>query len=1609
MNYPIIIKKAKEHNLKNIDLELANNELIVFTGLSGSGKSSMAFDTLYVEGQRRYIQSLSSSARRILEQVKKPNVEEVIGLSPTICIAQKSISKNPRSTVGTITEIHDYLRLLFARLAIAYCPISGERVAAQSKENIIKRILEKKEARISLFAPVVQGKKGSFKEELMMFMQKGYLRARIDGHILALDDAFTLDKNKTHDIDLLIDRIKVCDENNDRIIEGVSAALELSRGSLIVVEGEQETFYSTFGFSKKSKQFYPPLEAHDFSFNSPLGMCPHCHGLGQINSEICSICKGTRLRPYPAAAKLFDKTIIEMTTMTIEQLHTFLHNASFSQSDAQIAGEIRKEILQRLSFLLHLGLGYLTLDRTAPTLSGGEAQRVHLASHVGSGLVGITYILDEPSIGLHPRDNRKLIDILIKLKEIGNTVIVVEHDEETILAADRIVDFGPKAGSRGGNILVNGTLQDLIASSASITGSYINHRRTIEIPLSRRKADLRLILSGATLHNLKNVTLSLPLGCMIAITGVSGSGKSSLITETLLPALTNKKGGSFTKLEGRDHINKIIAIDQSPIGRTPRSNPATYINVFDEIRLLFSQLPASQAKGFSPGRFSFNVKEGSCSKCSGLGMTKINLDFMEDAWIECDLCEGKRFDSATLSILYKGKSIHDILQMTAEEALQFFTHLPNVQHKLEMMCQVGLSYLTLGQSATTLSGGEAQRIKLARELVRPATHKTLYILDEPTTGLHFHDIHTLLRICQKLVDRGNTLVVIEHNMDVVKVCDYVIDLGPEAGEHGGEIIATGTPEEISTHATPTGKALLATLTRQSPSFFNKEKNITHPKNAILIEDAHENNLQHLTLNIPKDKITCITGPSGSGKSSLALDTLYAEGNRRYIETLSAYARQFVSLTPKPKYGRIEGLLAAIAIEQKNHSFNPRSTLGTLTEIYDYLRILYAHVGVAYCPETHEKIEAITKEFVFNKIRTYPEGEKIMILAPIELKRHEDFEDLVKQLRSRGFLRLELNGILYELDEVIPFNERNKNSLAVLIDRIVLHPKEEERLFEAIEKALSLSTNYILIQRSHERELFNLSFAVIKTGKSYPTLTPKSFSFNSVEGMCLACQGLGCLECKNSRLNPLARLVEVNETTLPDLCNYPIDQLHDFITMLSLPLLLREVQEQLLSRIRFLIEVGLHYLSISRKISTLSNGEAQRVRLSRQLGSHLRGVLYVLDEPTIGLHPHDVEKLNKICLKLKDLGNTLLLVEQDPLTIAIADHLIALGPKAGKEGGAITFSGKVRDYVFPKLSFTHQPRKLQHTFTIQDADKYNLKNFTVTIPLALLTVITGVSGSGKSTLMHEVIKPTIATMIAKREGPFTKLIVVDQAAIHLTSRSDVSSYSELLTHLRTFYASLSLARTKGLQPKHFSYNHPDGMCTHCQGLGYRTIDMIFLPPVTITCERCEGLKLHPLSLTVTYQGMNLGQVLRLSIEKARELFSFLPQAKKVLDILFSCGLGYLSLGQPISTLSSGEMQRIKLCKELAKAHPLEKTLYLLDEPTTGLSLNELDMLLQLLHKLVEQGNTVIVIEHNLEFIRKSDHIIELGPEAGAQGGYLIAEGDLAAIMQHPQSITKKYLI
>lgn len=1876
---PIVLKKVRVHNLKGVDLTLQPGNLIVFTGVSGSGKSSLAFDTIYAEGQRRYIESLSHHARRFLGELPKPEAESISGIAPTIAIEQKLSGRTPRSTVGTMTGIYDFLRVLFARVAVPHCPVSKEPLAASSREKIIAALQNFPEkTKLLILAPYARSKKAEFKEDFADLLRKGFTRLRVDGAIIELGEIESLDPNAPHDIDLVIDRIVASPETRSRLAEAAVQALDLGNGFFSVLNSDsgEETLFSQHAYAKKSGLSYGPLEPHDFSFNHPAGMCPVCHGLGitqefdlekvieesksiaddccaiassygtvrygniydnlaklykfnvktpwqdlpeaakkvflhgtgqkwtkmhfvhpekqtrwvefvhwqgvlgearerlnaaksdlyrkkmgELMSEsVCPACEGARIKPYPAEARLGGKKIAEIGRMTLEEALSFFEQLVLPPLEETIATELLKEIRERLGFLIHIGVQYLCLERTSPTLSGGESQRVRLASQIGSGLVGAIYILDEPSIGLHPSDHHKLIGILARLRDEGNTVIVVEHDLETMLAADEIVDVGPLAGDLGGRILAHGNVKAIMDAPESLTGGYLSGRLKIAIPKQRRPMNQgALQIFGATHHNLQKVDVSIPLGGLVCVTGVSGSGKSSLISDILAPALENQLHkakqpvGKHREIRGMEHLDKAIAVDQSPIGRTPRSNAATYTKLFDEIRDLFAELPESKLRGYLPGHFSFNVKEGSCTYCGGLGSVRIDMDFMEDAWLECPQCKGRRFDPDILAVTFKGKSIHDVLNSSVDTALELFDALPSIRRKLEMLQKVGLGYLTLGQSSTTLSGGEAQRIKLARELVRPSTKRTLYILDEPSTGLHFHDLNKLIGVLQELIAKGSTILLIEHNMDLVKIADWIIDLGPGAGAKGGKIVGEGTPEEIAKLKSPTGLAVKAALGKQKIPQPMARKRDGHQDRAIEIKNASQNNLKGISLSIPRSKITVLTGPSGSGKSSLAFETIYAEGQRRYAETLPPYARAAIKQLPKPKVDSIEGLSPAIALEQKTGGLNPRSTIGTITEIYDWLRILYAHLGIAHCPESGEEIRTIDKEAIVERILNLPKGEKIQLLAPLPLPKKESFKEMTERLNRDGYLRIRLNGKIYRLDEEIPFEKHRKNEIQLVVDRAVVDFASKERLFESVGKCAEISDGIVIVAREGEDLLFNLAFYAEKSGKSYPPITPQTFSFNAAAGMCLECQGLGatygahleedksamrlsalslleriwydksstsalkaaekiltaagvdpneplkklpreqlafilngsasqqplkarsglqlvwvglhpllarlarlgraeykqallpflrehpCPACDGERLNPLARSVSIEGLSLPKFCKLPLSEANAFMSKLRLPQakeqLLGETLSQIKKSLAFLIEIGLHYLSCERTAPSLSGGELQRIRLARQLGSGLTSCLYVLDEPTIGLHPHNSDKLYESLRSLCNLGNTLLLVEHDPLIVEKADYLFDFGPGAGKGGGRITAQGPLPEILKnphsltgaylsgrKKIPIPKKRRPFQPCIRIENASMHNLKNLSLTLPKAAITCLTGVSGSGKSTLMRHLLKNAaqISTSSRKKldrvdyEGAifygleaFENVICVDQSPIGQTSRADVTTYTEIQPLIRSHFSQLPLARAKGLLPRNFSPNHLRGMCRTCMGLGTRTVNLQFLPAVRMTCEACKGHRLNPISLEIRYKEKHFGQILEMPVRDALEFFSAIPRLAKRLQTLADVGLDYLQLGQEVASLSGGEAQRLRLSRELSKRE-IGKTLYLIDEPTVGLHSEDIAKLLTILQRLADKKNTLILIEHNLDVIANADYVIDLGPEAGSEGGFLVAQGTPEEVACVKNSYTGQYL-
>jgi len=1150
----IIIKGAREHNLKGVDLKVPRDSLVTITGVSGSGKSSLAFDTIFQEGQRRFVESLSAYARQFLGRMDKPRVDYIEGLSPTVSIDQHSINRNPRSTVGTITEIYDCFRLQFARIGVPHCPICEKEVLAHGPEKIVDRIMEYPEkTHIRILAPIVRERKGQYRKELASFRLKGFVRARIDGEERRLDEDIVLERYKKHTIEIVLDRLILTEDKRSRIFESVESALSLGGGLVTVDFSDQEHTFSSSLSCPDCDVDIPEIEPRMFSFNSPQGACQTCGGLGTtkqldpdslisdpdlsinegairtmtktgylaysrlgkksleqvaghfgftldqpwrtltkkqknillhgsgeervhlsfnwkscstnlkvqgedykpINGIIpvlekayhfsrprhlerffrtmpCSDCSGARLKSEAMAVTFQGKMITELSAMTVEEAHGFYSNLKLKGREAIIARDLVGEVLRRLEFLLNVGLGYLKLDRRASTLSGGEAQRVRLAAQVGSGLQGVLYVLDEPSIGLHHRDNLKLISTLQKLRDRGNSVFVVEHDRDMMLASDYLVDIGPGAGRMGGEVAVHGSMPGVLKNKKTATTDYLLYKKQIPVPKERRHAtNGSLSLLGASMYNLKKIDVEFPLGTMIVVTGVSGSGKSTLIEETVVRALRNRLGlkqrikpGEHASLKGFEHIDRVIDIDQSPIGRTPRSNPATYTKVFGFIRELFANCTEARVRGYDKGRFSFNKKGGRCEGCRGAGSIEVEMQFLSNVVIPCEDCRTRRYNRETLEIYYKGKNICDILNMSVVEGLEFFENHEKIHRILKTLSDVGLDYIALGQPSTTLSGGEAQRVKLASELCRPSTGKTLYVLDEPTTGLHFDDIKVLLKALNLLVDRGNTMIIIEHNLDVVKTADYIIDLGPEGGDKGGYVVATGTPEQVARIATSATGAALAEefdAKKKKPLLKkNKERSVSSEDDrALVIKGATKNNLRSVDVKIPHNSLTVITGVSGSGKSSLAFDTIFSEGQRRFVESLSTYARRFLSRLDKAPVDKLEGLAPAIAIDQRSSIRNPRSTVATSTEVHDYLRLLFARVGDPHCPYCGKQITSYSPTSAAMDLKKHGANGKVYVVAPIfrkdfakelSLKKGVNYKDLAPELTKQGFARSLIDGV-----------------------------------------------------------------------------------------------------------------------------------------------------------------------------------------------------------------------------------------------------------------------------------------------------------------------------------------------------------------------------------------------------------------------------------------------------------------------------------------------------------------------------------------------------------------------------------------------------------------------
>ncbi len=1990
----IRIRGARQHNLKNLDLDIRTGELTVVTGPSGSGKSSLVFDTLYAEGQRRYVETFSAYARQFLDRMDKPAVDKVEGVPPAIAIDQTNPVRSSRSTVGTMTELNDHLKLLFARLGQLFDKDTAQPVRHDSPETIYaelqRRAADAGDPRLYLTFPVELPSNTSAEQVEQWLSASGFTKVQAEREV-----ATPTGPRKV--LDVVADRFRLSNAEKARVVEAIEVALKRGSGRLnVYVEGDAGSdmwrFSTGLHCPDSDLRYTDPIPSM-FSFNSAVGACESCRGFGRVigvdyglvipdekltlragaiktiqtpawkecqddlmrHAEAagiprdtpwakltqaqkewviqgspnwngkwnqqwygikrffeyleskaykmhirvllskyrsyteCPSCSGARLKTESLLWRIGSKedadavlepskrfmptgvkwtreqlealpglSLHDMMLMPLDRLRRFFalvsdratalpqrlgadrgagddfcvpshHEESAPRSapsrtstEAESAEHkalqlLLQEITTRLKYLCDVGIGYLTLDRQSRTLSGGEVQRINLTTALGTSLVNTLFVLDEPSIGLHPRDMNRITQAMQRLRDAGNTLVVVEHDPAVMFAADRMIDMGPGPGERGGQIVFDGTTEELRRAD-TLTGAYLGSRKQVGLGLKRMVTDStpRLILEGAREHNLQNVSVDFPLQRLVTVTGVSGSGKSTLIQDVLAPALMRHFGkatespGAHDRLLGADHLSDVVFVDQSPIGKTARSNPVSYVGAWDAIREIFATAPESRQRGYTASKFSFNSGDGRCPTCGGSGFEHVEMQFLSDVYLRCPDCDGKRYRPEILEIQIERQAIggeprllnvSDILELTVSEAAALFAQDREVIRALQPIVDVGLEYVRLGQPVPTLSGGEAQRLKLAgflAEAARTASNSrqslarkgTLFLFDEPTTGLHFDDIAKLMRALRKLLEAGHSLIVIEHNLDVIRASDWLIDLGPEGGEGGGLVVAEGTPEDVRQHPTShTGAALRDYAEAMGEAVAVGEKTVAYPRSeagvtsgddvwraatseeagvtpasrrsqkpadikpsgsapdAIQIVNAKEHNLKNLSVNIPRGQFNVITGVSGSGKSTLAFDILFNEGQRRYLESLNAYARSIVQPAGRPEVDAVYGIPPTVAIEQRLSRGGRKSTVGTTTEVWHFLRLLYVKLGIQHCVHDDTAVQPQTPDSIAAQLMTQFKGQHIGLLAPLVVNRKGVYTELADWARPRGYTHLRVDGEFLPTQGFPRIDRFKEHTIELPVASLDVLPAQETALRRALNTALEHGKGVVHVlshldglqeamqsgastARIGQHRVFSTLRACPACATSYAELDPRLFSYNSKHGWCPDCVGTGvkltkeqrkayddsvrddkekgreqtfaepevedvvdtaCPGCEGTRLNATARAVKLHGAgqawRITDIARLSVSDVRRWVETLKLSGreadIARDLIPEIKSRLEFLEEVGLGYLTLDRGAPTLSGGEAQRIRLAAQLGSNLQGVCYVLDEPTIGLHARDNQILLNALHKLGDKGNTLVVVEHDEDTIRRADHIIDIGPSAGKRGGRLIAEGTAADiakaeesqtgrYLLHAMKHPLQARRLVvdlaargassgddfcvppqheepgdaplaaaaqsaalHWLTLNGATLHNLQDVDVEVPLKRLVAITGVSGSGKSTLARDVLLTNVQALVQQRSTqagrtaqdqgqhvPLTgcadvqgfeaidRVLEVDQTPIGKTPRSCPATYIGFWDTIRKLFAETLEAKARGYGPGRFSFNTGEGRCPSCEGQGMRTIEMSFLPDVKVPCETCHGARFNPETLAVSWRGKSIGDVLQMEVDEAVEFFASMPSIAHPLQLLKDVGLGYLTLGQPSPTLSGGEAQRIKLVTELTKVRDevgkrgqkSPHTLYVLDEPTVGLHMADVDKLIRVLHRLVNAGHSVVVIEHDLDVIAEADWIIDLGPEGGDAGGRIVAAGtpeDLVRLGTH----------
>ncbi|MCX6538039.1 MAG: excinuclease ABC subunit UvrA [Acidobacteria bacterium] len=1664
----IAVRGASEHNLKQVDVDIPRHCLAVVTGVSGSGKSSLAFDTICAEGRRRYLETFSSYARQFLGKLSRPSVRHIDGLSPAVAVDQSTVVRNPRSTVGTMTELYDLLRLLWARLGTSPLGAGVPKIERQ------------------LFSfnspygacPVCKGLG---------------VEDRLDPDLLVADPAKTVRggalRITTPTGYLIYSQVTI--DVLDQVCRAHGFTVDLPWNALtpgqrdIILNGSDRIRIPYGKHPLASRMKWTGITAKPREEGIYKGILPvmeqilrqkrNDNILRFVRSLPCRACGGTRLRPEALAVTVRGMTIAGAAALSIDGVRTWFEQDGGMELGARPQFDaIKKQVADRCAVLQRLGLGYLTIDRESTTLSSGEAHRIRLARAAGIGLRGVLYVLDEPSVGLHHRDTGRVLDLLRTIRDEGNTVLVVEHDDQVVRQADWIVDVGPGAGAEGGEILFSGPLDRFLASDGmggarlpdSRTRAFLTGHERIAIPERRRTGRGELTVRGLSKHNLDHVSAIFLLGAFNVVTGVSGAGKSTLIDETRR-LLSGQRGGDAT-VETPEPIDKIIDIDQAPIGRTPRSNPATYTGLFDRVRDLFASQPAAVERGFEKGRFSFNVKGGRCDTCEGAGVTEVGMQFLGSVAVTCERCGGRRFNDETLDIRYLGRNIHDVLEMPVAEACGFFADQPLIARALDTMRMLGLGYLPIGHPATQLSGGEAQRVKLASELSRPGTGRTLYVLDEPTTGLHAADVALLLKAIDGLVSRGNTVIAIEHHLDVIKVADHVVDLGPESGSHGGRVVATGTPEQIAgTPGSFTGEALREALRGGTPGLTaepergrsNDGERRGSPE-PIRFANVCTHNLRHLDVEIPANRITVITGVSGSGKSSLAFDTIFAEGQQRFADSFSTYARRFVQRANDADFDSVSGLTPTIAISQQAPSRNPRSTVGTLTEIHDHYRLIYSRAGVRHCPGCHTRLNGGTcgscgytgtqtlTSAMFSpnseagacpachglgqRIATDPARlitDETRSLAGGAMSGHKPGR-FYGDPHGQHMAILASVGAALGIDYSAPWGALESQGREVALGGTGDREFDVEWKYKrgAREGSHHFRTTWPglleLVRQEYERKHGDRRGEAIE-----PLMMPAP-----------------CTACHGGRLKPEALAVRFAGVNIHELLIKTVDDTLAFFHAIDAGAveldsrtrqLTAGLREDVLQRLESLRDAGLGYLALNRPASTLSGGEAQRVRLAAELRSGLTGITYVLDEPTVGLHPRDTNRLLALLRALRDAGNTVIVVEHDLDVIAAADHVIEIGPAAGKDGGTIVALGTPADITRHPASrtgahlrrtaaatraSTSPSRALQPGITIRGARAHNLRDLDIEIPTGGLVAITGVSGSGKSSLVFDVLAPSVGRAISAGpddtpapvncgalviHSPVARMIDIESANAVSSPWSTPATHLGVFDPIRAVFADTDEARTHGLRKADFSTSGKGGRCEACEGLGQVRISMDFLPDVWMTCDECSGKRYGAQVLACRIDGVSIADVLDMTIDEARVFFSGRRTIATPLAALHDVGLGYIRLGQPTRTLSGGEGQRLVLASALI-GRADQPTLYLFDEPTKGLHADDVGRLLEVFDGLVAAGHSLVVVEHNLDVIRHADWVIDLGPEGGADGGRLVIAGPPFAVAACASSHTGRAL-